>query len=283
MEQQPAAPSEPEATTKPAEPEIPNLDMFVGEWAYLQDSSSEREWNMVINADGTLTGDNLFLDADVVYEWTMSSIDKPDPDKIKLSVKKHKDYSLPNEMRFDVCTITLTRTKENTYIANVKRSSMGTGTDFYRVGDYEVVELTAENMMQYLELEQEFKYITNEFGYTQRIENWTSVRFKEGVGFPSFCTAKFRYQMTTKEVTFDEKPDGYTLGATVKTEEGEPLIYGGGTPQVTGRYAYEFYFTEYWSYMDTNMGGQTHTCEMTFYELIGADAIVGKVFIPVAK
>lgn len=257
-----------------------DMDKILGRWVVADEWGEDDCNTMDILPDGTLTVTGGILDAGVDYEWALRSVEA---NKVKLEVKRAKHYYGPNEMRPTAAYITFTRTKENTFAANVKVSSLGSGEDYYRAGDYQMVELTAENVMQYLELEQSFRYATNDLGFTERIDNYVEVRFKEGVGQPSYCKANFRFHMITKEVTFEDKPDGYTLGATVKEEDGEPFIIQYGKPELTAKYAYQFYFAERWSYVDDNLGGQTHTCEMTFYELIGAENVVGYVFIPVKK
>ena len=248
------------------------MEKYLGEWVYMSDGGSSLKYTFTVFPDGTLTGSGYVFEEDVCYLWEEGNSD--DSDTVVLCVSKRND--------FGSFSIRLTLSEDNTYIAKMK-TGLGTPVYFYRPCDYEVIELTKENVMQYLELEQSFRYATNDLGFTERIDNYIEVRFKEGVGRPSYCEANFRFHIITKEVTFADKPDGYTLGATLKEEDGEPFIIQYGKPELTAEYAYQFYFTERWSYVDDNLGGQTHTCEMTFYELIGAENVVGYVFIPVKK
>lgn len=275
----PVTPSYIEDTTppssEPAEPEIPNLSMFVGQWVYMATNSTERDDTFTINADGTLEYE------DKIYTWSAQLASENANYEMLIHVMCPSEPGNPYATTLYPYTIRLTRTPENTYVANLGRTGgMGTGTDFYRVGDYEVVELTNENVTDYLESEEYFSYGTDDFGYTCRIYRYTTVQFKEGVGFPSWCVANFVYRITEKEVTFDEKPEGYTLGQTMTCYEGQPNVWETSTPNVTGKYPYSFYFTYAWF---GNEGGEKLTETVSFHELLGADKIVGKVYIPVEK
>lgn len=290
VEKEPSAQNPSQTASTPAsssdqnkEPEIPNLELLVGQWVFMQTKDGQSDETFTIKADGTMEKDGK------LYSFKVREPDWDDDFELKLTaylMEGQEGWNATSDSHNHCYTIKLTRSPENTFIAAVKDEKAGQFAqyqNFFRTDDYTMVELTKENMLQYLELEQHFSYATNDFGFTERIDNHIQVRFKEGVGYPSYCVAKFVFHMTTKEVTFEDKPEGYTLGATVKEEEGKPLLMGGGTPEVTVQYAYEFYYTERWSYMGENLGGQTHTCEMIFFALIDAEAIIGRVYIPVAN
>lgn len=261
--------------------QIPYMDKIVGQWAFMQTKNGQSDETFTIKPDGTMEKDGK------LYSFKVRRPDWDDDFELKLTaylMEGQEGYDPQGEAYNHCYTIKFTQSPDDTFIAAVKDEKSGRFAqyyDFFRTSDYTMVELTLENMLQYLELEQHFNYATNDFGYTVRIDNMIQVRFKEGVGFPSYCTSVFVFHMVTKEVTFDEKPEGYTLGATLSEEDGQPLLMGGGTPEVTGEYSYQFNYTERWSYVSENLGGETHTCEMIFFELIGAEAIVGRVYIPV--
>ena len=270
-----------ETTTQPAtEPEMneeSKTEKYLGTWNNMANGATSLAYTFTIHADGTLTGSGYIFEEGVCYTWKESNTYNMDENAIVLTVRKGNDYD-----SFELCSIKLVLSEDNTYIAQIKRG-MGATVYFFRPCDYEVIELTMENMMDYLVMEQYFSYDVNEFGYTKRIYNNVDVRFKEGVGRPSYCLAEFVFNMVTKEVTFEDKPSGYTVGNTQYTEEGKPTLWGGSTPCVTGDQSYGFYFTEMWDMLNKNLGGETRTFDMTFYELIGAEAVVGKIYIPVAK
>lgn len=271
----------PSSSSRPEEPRIPYMDKIVGQWAFMQTRDGQSDETFTIKADGTMEKDGK------LYSFKVREPDWDDDFELKLTaylMEGQEGYDPSGETYNHCYTIKFTKSPEDTFIAAVKEEKAGRFADyedFFRTDDYTVVELTRENMLQYLELEQHFNYATNVFGYTERIDNLIQVRFKEGIGYPSYCVAKFVFHMTTKEVTFEEKPDGYTLGATVREEDGEPLLFGSGTPEVTVQYSYQFSYTERWSFMGENLGGETRTFEMIFFELIDAQAIIGRVYIPV--
>lgn len=279
----PSQNTEPSSFSRPEDPQIPYLDKIVGQWAFMQTKDGQSDEIFAIKANGTMEKDGKF------YSFKVREPDWDDDFELKLTaylMEGQEGYNPSSESHNHCYTIKFTKSPEDTFIAAVKDEKAGqfAGYDeFFRTDDYTVVELTKENMLQYLELEQHFNYATNDFGFTERIDNQIQVRFKEGVGYPSYCVAEFVFHMTTKEVTFADKPEGYTLGATVREEDGEPMLIGGSTPEVTVKYAYQFSYTERWSFMGDNLGGETHTCEMIFFELIDAQAIIGRVYIPVAK
>ena len=266
---------------QPAGPEEAYVDRFVGDWVMMGKNGEEETFTLC--ADGTMQKDG------VQYTWKAWAPDWNDDYLLKLSVylmEGQEGWHSGGDSYNHSFTIKFTETQDHTLLAAVKDEKAGYYAKYYdyiRVNDYQIVELTVENMLQYLELKQSFSYGTNDFGYTEVIDNEICVQFKEGVGFPSYCTALFTYRMTTKEVTFAEKPGEYTVGSTVYVQEGEPNIWSNGNPELTGEYKYSFYYTEYWDMFQQNLGGETYTCEMIFFELIGAKALVGKVYIPVAK
>lgn len=153
------------SSTKPAEPEVPNLNMFVGDWAFLQTDGNASDETFTINADGTMEKDGK------IYSWKYRTPDWDDDFELKLTA--------------------------------------------------------------YLMVGQE--------GYNPNGESYNH---------------------------------GYTIKFT-RTEE--------DTYTVTSRNTHEFYSSERWSFVEDNLGGETHTCEITFYELVGAEAIIGRAYIPVAK
>lgn len=266
-------------TTAAAKEDNPFLEMLVGQWELVQTRNEDLQESFTIHADGTMEMDGK------VYTWQMKEGIAGDGYELKLTARLMEGQEGYDPQSDNLCYVMkLERTAENTYIASVRDENAGRFADeqlFFRTCDYTVVELTLENMLQYLELEQEFVYVTNDFGFTERIDLWTRVRFREGLGYPSYCVAKFVFSKTVREVTFADRPDHYTLGATVYTEEGPADFLQYETPNVTSRMAYEFCVSERWSYVSDNMGGETHTCQMTFYELIGAEIILGRIYIPV--
>ena len=254
-------------SSKPEVTEENKMEKYLGEWVYMSNGGSSLKYTFTVFPDGTLTGSGYVFEEDVCYLWEEGNSD--DSDTVVLCVSKRND--------FGSFSIQLTLSEDNTYIAKMK-TGLGTPVYFYRPCDYEAIELTKENMLDYLVLDQYFSYDVDSFGYTNRIYNNVDVRFKEGVGRPSYCVANFVFKMVDKEVIFAEKPEDYTVGITKDTKEGKPNVWGGSTPNVTGSLSYGFYFTEQWK---GNVGGQTHTCDMTFYELIGAENVTGYVYIPV--
>ncbi|MBE6978381.1 MAG: hypothetical protein E7438_07130 [Ruminococcaceae bacterium] len=253
-------PATTEATvpSEPAEPEIPNLNMFVGTWKRFTESSLNPNESFTLNANGTMLKDGK------TYTWTATETPQSYLYEMEISVK-YEDT--------DAFTIRLQRTPDDTYMANFRNSGnvMGSGTDFYRDEDYTVVELTEDNLLDYVESRVEFEYETDKDGYTQGTYRKLYIGFKDTVGYPSYGNANFISTTTYQEVTFDAKPDGYTLGE-VKNVYTNLSING---VWLTGGDGCWCSSTYNWSVES----GQTNTILWDFDVLTGVDFCSGRVFL----
>lgn len=256
--------------TEPAEPQIPNLDMFVGKWHIVEENFLTEIATFTINADGTLEANGEILN------WTAEKAHPESSYEMILTVEYPADPSFPNSMPFWAFNLNLERTAEDTYVIEMRESQLATtGKAYYRECDYEMVELTDENAIEYLELGEEyFEYRTNgELTHMVRLQG--DVRFKEGVGVLSHFDGKFVFQISEVEISLGG-PDGFTEGAVANTYTAD----GDSVYAFTPRYPESYSQTLYWF---GNPGSETlkEIQYISHKELIGTKNASGYVFIPV--
>ena len=149
---------------------------------------------------------------------------------------------------------------------------------FYReedYADYDVVELTTENVAQYLDNSYNIWYHTDDYGEITDIFVATYPTFKKGLGLGSFFLGEVNYNKSYKMLTYDPNTEEYTIGETVSTWEWE--------------YTDEFCFCAIGDYhrsfasaadCQKNDDGTYLLKEIETYEFIGAEKVIGKVFVP---
>ena len=251
--------SESSVPSEPSVPEIPNLDMFVGTWKLIEANSYAQAQTFTINADYTMTCDGE------AYTWTADELSASSIYEMEITVKDQSDSP--------VFTIRLQRTPDDTYSANFRNygNVMGSGTDFYRDEDYSVVELTEENVLEYVETENKFVFDTDKEGFTKSVAHKLYIRFKDSVGYLSNGNVNFTAKGTYQNVRFEAKPGNHTLGEVKSTSDSSSL---NGVWLSGGSESY-CYTTTWW----VSQPGEAFETAFTFYELIGADWCNGRVFI----
>ena len=149
---------------------------------------------------------------------------------------------------------------------------------FYReedYADYDIVELTTENFAQYLDNGYNIWYQTDDYGVITYIFADTYPTFKEGLGLGSFFLGEVNYNYSYKMVTYDPNTEEYTVGETISTWE--------------CGYTTEFKFCAIGNYhrswasaadIQKNDDGTYLLKEIETYEFIGAEKVIGKVFVP---
>lgn len=266
--------TEPSVTepSQPAEPEQIDPQMFVGQWKFLADSVVDTGMTFTINEDGTLIKEGRS------YKWEAEQADPASKYEVLLRVQYDRKPGKPITVHQNSFLLYLDRTLENTYIATLVSDDQSASSDFYRVSDYEILELTAENMMEYMQCTRYFTYSTTDAGYTSNIYCYTRIGFREGVGQPSFCQTLLQYAVSEVEVTFEEKPSRYSQNVVLRTYEDQPQTWGGQITKVTGRTP--FTFSDGYEWPD-NKGGSTLTKIIRYWELTGGEQVFGRVYIPI--
>lgn len=243
----------------PTEPAIPNLDMFVGAWKPLNYNSVTPNESFTIQADGTMKYHGK------EYTWTAEKLPESSINEMKITATDSEGKN--------TYTIRLKRTPDDTYVANFRNygNVMGSGTDFYRDADYTVVELTNDNVLDYVETEEKFVFDTNNDGYTKTVEHKLYVRFKDSVGYLSEGNVNFITKATYQEVHFEAKPGNHTLGEVKSTSNNGSLnrvwLSGGSE---------SYCYTNTWW---VTYPGEAFTVAFTFNELIGVEWCDGRVFL----
>jgi len=149
-------------------------------------------------------------------------------------------------------------------------------TDFV---DYDVIELTPENVTDYIEYYEDFSYNKSAFGEINNICNcYGDVRFKEGLGAPSYAVGELSYIVKNKYVTFDPIEGKTSIGYTVEPfgSEGTDFVKfsGKGTYLLDADIEYE---NIKW---DDNDGTTPLVTKCLFKEVTGATEIFGRVYVP---
>ena len=244
----------------PTEPAIPNLDMFEGTWKALEYSSVTPDECFTIHADGTMKYHGK------VYTWTA--------EKLPETSRNEMEITAADADGNNVYTIRLQRTPDDTYVANFRSfgNVMGTGTDFYRDTDYTVVELTKDNVLDYVETEEKYEFKVNDDGFTETVAHKLYIRFKDSVGYLSEGNVNFITKSTHQEIHFEAKPENFTLGEIKATSNKGSL----NRVWLTGGSESYCYTTTWWV---TNPGEAFKTA-FTFHELIGVEWCDGRVFLP---
>ncbi|MBO5322631.1 MAG: hypothetical protein J6A88_00810 [Oscillospiraceae bacterium] len=243
----------------PTEPSIPNLEMFVGAWSALKYNSVVPNDSFSINADGTMKYHGK------EYTWTAEKLPESSINEMEITAADAEGNN--------AYTIRLKRTPDDTYVANFRKygNVMGSGTDYYRDADYTVVELTEDNVLDYVETEVKFVFDTNSDGFTKTVEHKLYIRFKEGVGYLSVGNVNFVTKATYQDVHFEAKPGNYTLGEVKSISDNGSL----NRVWLTGGSESYCYTTTWW----VSKPGEAFKVAFTFNELTGVEWCDGRVFL----
>ena len=266
--------TEPEAT-QPEEPKIPNLEMFEGKWMIVEADFLDEITELVINEDGTMEVNGELLN------WTAEKAHPNSGFEMILTVEYPADPNFPNSQAMWAFDFYLKRTPENTYVAEMRESQYSSsGEQFYREGDYEVIALTDDNAMEYLEqlpAEIGFKVdARTDFPsgyYASRIER---VTLKDGLGFYSYFSGGLVFEQTYVETFLNDDATGTLEGAVLSTSTDTRGTYN----TINSEYSYEYTYTVSWfgfpGSADLEKSGA-----MECNRLTGTENASGYIFIPV--
>ncbi len=142
--------------------------------------------------------------------------------------------------------------------------------------DYDVVELTAENVTQYIEEVYVLTPKTNGYGEIYNLEARIIVKFKDGLGAASFILAELNYNTVYKSATYNAETGKIILGEAFETYESKKTydasFCAGGT--ISTSY-------QHWSERYTvNDDGTYFIKSVELHEFTGAEKIIGKVYVP---
>lgn len=153
---------------------------------------------------------------------------------------------------------------------------------FYReedFADYDVIELTPENVAEYIECFTEFCPPAEDAdGAIDSIEvRYGIVRFKEGLGAPSFVIGELTCTRLKKAITIDPMSGKVTVGETLETEDGATVS---AQCCAVGDYTAKPGTLD--TYFLHNDGGTEPVVgeAQWFYEVTGAETIIGRVYVP---
>lgn len=263
---QPAA-TQPEAT----QPQIPGLDLFVGTWRIVEETFLTKVATFTIHEDGTLEAGGEIL------TWTAQEAHPDRSYDMILKVQSSADSSNPNSLPTWAFDLYLTRTPENTFVAEMRRSQMATTGDvFYREGDYEVVELNDGNAMEYLQQVPEYNAFQKKSDQEYSVVRSGKIQLKEGLGALSYCTGTFIFDVTYVEMFLTEAADGFTEGKVTGTTVDDQSTFDTiriGAPR-------EYNYTLYW-FGTQGSAGLKLPGNMECRQLTGTKGASGYIFIPV--
>ncbi len=262
--------SQPEAT-QPEQPQIPNLDMFVGKWNIVEENFLTEVATFEIKADGTLEANGETL------TWTAEKAHPDSKYEMILKVEYPADPSFPNSVPTRAFDLRLTRTPENTYVAEKRLTQMSTtGDQFYREGDYEVVELNDQNAMEYLQEEQAYYTFDVKNDKEYKVVRNEEIKFKDGLGALSYCSGGLVMETTYVEIRLTGDAKDFTEGAVTSTNVNEDGVWSNIRINEPRQYTYTLYWFGEVGSADLQKPGS-----MECNHLIGTKDISGYVFIPV--
>ena len=175
-----------------------------GEWlAYSYDEDVELD-DMVFNEDGTcvINGESLTWEVENAYETDARVLAKNGEKSVyRISLSRHYDYGYYYA---------------NLGVMNEDGSSTSTNATYYYADDYTVLELTADSIMDYFEVEEVFNVRKNSFGEMESIDVYRYLVLKEEFGRVnpslSHVAVEYSYDNFRQMVTVDVDTKTYELG-----------------------------------------------------------------------
>lgn len=160
-------------------------------------------------------------------------------------------------------------------------SQFGVDYYYYREEDmanYDVIELTSENVDEYIEDYCYFTHNTDDYGDITSITAWNEIRFKEGLGAASYILGELTYKTNYKTATYNPETKEVIWGEITKTVDSN-----GSTKKAKfcGAGYYVSLGNVGWNKNYSDNGDGTYTVEsVDILEVTGAQKIIGKVYVP---
>jgi hypothetical protein len=175
----------------------------------------------------------------------------------------------------------LARTPENTYVAEMRKSQTAiSGDQFYREGDYEVIVLTDENAMEYLEqlpTESSFK-VKDSVGSSKEYDavHKEVIKLKDGLGALSNFSGRLIFEKTYVKIHLNDDATNFVEGDVLNTYVDEQGVWD----KIDTKYAREYTYTVYW-FGAPGDSALEKPGTMECNHLVGTKGASGYVFIPV--
>lgn len=237
---------------------------FAGTWRKIQKTAEKTETCYVIDEDGNM---KHYITADSEpYEYQLANHDFSATDRC---FTFRNEYGTTKTLEFEI--------KDSLYYISEYASSYGY-TYFYReedYTDYDIIELTTENVTQYLDTTYHIWHDKDDYGDITSIYADPKGTFKEGLGLGSFLLGQINYNYSYKMLTYNPNTGEYTVGETVSIWE--------------CNYTDEFKFCAIGDYKSTlikradtqeNGDGTYLLKDVRSYEFTGAEKVIGKVYVP---
>jgi predicted small lipoprotein YifL len=255
-------------STEPTTETAPEAEpfRFAGTWRQVQKRAEETETRYVLDEDGNVTS-YIGYDDRNPFKYTFVKEEESHGEW-------YVDFKSDNGGKLSL-TFTLV---DGHYCIIEYAFNERDRQYFYReedYADYNIVELTTENFAQYLDNSYNIWYQTDDYGEITYIFADTYPTFKEGLGLGSFFLGEVNHNYSYKMITYDPNTGEYTVGETVSTWE--------------CGYTTEFKFCAIGNYhrswasaadIQKNDDGTYLLKEIETYEFIGAEKVIGKVFVP---
>ncbi len=240
-----------------------NVFPFAGEWVpIMKTEDSAMTWIPVSEDDEienvVISNDGAIVSGDKKYSASTTDFELNKQDTVKINFSNYKTYRFAPQ-------------EDGTYLMYDKYTYFFKKEDY---ADYDIIDLTTENVSEYIELEWNIECS----GFLSGNDNsklTTGHKFKDGLGAASFAYGNFIYSETTKSVAFTRDPEVYTIGDVVasgtSTVFNDITVFAPDSENIIKTY----------DWLDKNGEGVTEN--IVFYDIIGAEKIIGKAFVPKSR
>ena len=255
--------NEDENTNDSKDSDLTNLEKsLLGQWLCID--CHEYCASVELLADKSATYDGT------TYTWELISLDDGEL-RVDLNTISTGRY----DPSYTAYTLELSVMNDGNYEGLLSKKYIGSICSYYRADDYkdyDVVELTSENIADYVEITVESIY-----AYQSQIYCNYSIQIKDGYGSISNCAGVINCRVEKRLITVKGEND-YILGDVIDVYE-DTLNYGNSI-SINGQYGSSF------NTVLRNAEYDDETEETTgyvyFYEIIGSteDNISGQIFVP---
>lgn len=254
-------------------PEEESIYPLAGTWKRVQKTADVEENYFVIDNNGYLTEYYIYSDGETsVYEYSLDNDyrDVEWTDSVKLyfqAVTGRKGQSMTFE-------------KVSGHYTYTEYDSRGRISNYYYreedMADYDVIELTSENVGQYIEDYCYFTHNTDDYGDITSITAWNEIRFKEGLGAPSYIFGELTYKINYRTATYNPETKEIVWGEIYETDDSNDF-----TKKVQCCGIGDYVSNTGWNKNYSENGDGTYAVEsVDILEITGAEKIIGKVYVP---